>query len=47
MVKKYDEKERKMVLSVKILEKRLEKENMREFLDKQGESSVTLKDMIK
>jgi small subunit ribosomal protein S1 len=46
-VKKYDEKERKMVLSVKILEKRLEKENMREFLDKQGESSVTLKDMIK
>lgn len=45
-VKKYDDRERKMILSVKMLTKRLEKQNMNEFLNKQGNASVTLKDIM-
>lgn len=46
-VKKYDEKDRKMIVSIKMLSKRQEKENMKEFLKKQGDASVTLKDIMK
>lgn len=46
-IKKYDDKERKMIVSVKILTKRQEKENMKDFLEKQGDASVTLKDIMK
>jgi small subunit ribosomal protein S1 len=45
-VKKYDDRERKMILSVRQLTKRLEKQNMSEFLNKQGNASVTLKDIM-
>ncbi len=45
-VRKYDDRERKMILSVKMLSKRLEKENMKDFLNKQGDASVTLKDIM-
>jgi ribosomal protein S1 len=46
-VKKYDDRERRMIASIKSLEKRQEKDNMKEFLTKQGESSVTLQDIMK
>jgi small subunit ribosomal protein S1 len=46
-IKKYDDKERKMIVSVKMLTKRQEKENMKDFLEKQGDASVTLKDIMK
>lgn len=45
-VKKYEERERKMIVSVRMLTKRLEKENMKEFLSQQGDATVTLKDII-
>ncbi len=45
-VKKYDERDRKMIISIKMLNKRQEKENMKEFLHKQGDSTVTLKDLF-
>lgn len=46
-VKKYDERDHQMIISVKILNRRQEKENMREFLDKQGNASVTFQDLMK
>ncbi|MCP5464213.1 MAG: 30S ribosomal protein S1 [Deltaproteobacteria bacterium] len=46
-VKKFDDRDRKMVVSVKMLVKRQERENMKEFLDKQGDASVTFQDLMK
>lgn len=46
-VKKYDERDHKMIISVKNLQRRQEKENMRDFLDKQGDASVTFQDLMK
>ena len=45
-VKKFDERDQKLIASVKTLQKKQEKENMKEFLDKQGDASVTLKDVV-
>ncbi len=45
-VKKYDDRDCKMIVSVKMLSKRQEKENMKEFLNKQGDASVTFKDIM-
>lgn len=45
-VKKYDDRDRRMMGSIKSLNRKQEKENMKEFLDKQGDSSVTLKDIM-
>jgi ribosomal protein S1 len=45
-IKKFDERERRLVVSVKMLNKRQEKESMRDFLKQQGDSSVTLGDML-
>lgn len=45
-VKKYDDRDRRMVASIKSLTRKQEKENMRDFLDKQGDSSVTFKDLM-
>lgn len=46
-VKKFDERERRLIASIKSLEKKQEKESMKEFLNKQGDSSVTLSDLMK
>lgn len=46
-VKKFDDHERQMVVSVKMLTRKQEKQNMKEFMEKQGDSSVTLKDVFK
>lgn len=46
-VKKYDDRDRKMIVSVKMLTKRQEKESMKDFLNKQGDASVTFKDIMK
>ncbi|HLD45832.1 MAG TPA: 30S ribosomal protein S1, partial [bacterium] len=45
-VKKYEDRDRKMIVSVKMLTRRQEKENMSEFLNKQGDASVTFKDIM-
>lgn len=45
-IKKYDDRDRKMILSVKMLTRNEQKENMKDFLDKQGEASVTLGDIL-
>lgn len=45
-VKKFDERDRQLIASIKTLTKKQEKENMKEFLNKQGDSSVTLKDVL-
>lgn len=45
-VKKYEERDRRMIVSVKMLNKKQEKESMKDFLDKQGDSSVTFKDIM-
>jgi small subunit ribosomal protein S1 len=46
-VKKYDDRERRMIASIKSLESKHEKDNMKEFLNKQGDASVTLQDIMK
>lgn len=46
-IKKYDDRDRKMIASIKSLEKKQEKDNMKEFLTKQGDASVTLQDIMK
>lgn len=46
-VKKYDDRDRCMVTSIKSLEKRNEKESIKEFMAKQGDSTVTLLDVMK
>lgn len=46
-VKKFDEKSMKAVLSVKAYEKSQEKQNLKDFQQKQGEASVTLEDAFK
>lgn len=46
MVKKLDEKAKTIVASIKNYEKSLEKQNMKEFLTKQGSSSVKLEDTL-
>ncbi|MBF0106611.1 MAG: 30S ribosomal protein S1 [Deltaproteobacteria bacterium] len=46
-VKKYDDRDRKMIVSVKNLNKKLEKENMKDFLDRQGDAKVKLFDIMK
>lgn len=45
-VKKFDDRDRRMFASIKSLVRKQEKENMRDFLDKQGDASVTLKDIM-
>lgn len=45
-VKKYDDRDQKMIVSIKMLSKKQQKENMKEFLDKQGDASVTFKDIM-
>lgn len=45
-VKKYEDRDRRMVVSVKSLSRKQEKENMKDFLSKQGESSVKLFDVF-
>lgn len=46
-VKKHDEGERQIILSIKSYQKGMEKENMKDFLNKQGDSSVRLQDVMK
>ncbi|MBI2339973.1 MAG: 30S ribosomal protein S1 [Deltaproteobacteria bacterium] len=46
-VKKVDPRENRVLLSVKTYEKAQEKEHMKEFLSKQGDSSVKLQDIAK
>lgn len=46
-IKKIDEQDHKILLSVKIYEKNQEKKNIKEFLSKQGDASVKLKDTFK
>ena len=46
-IKKIDEKDHKVILSVKIYEKNQEKKDIKEFLSKQGDASVKLKDAFK
>ena len=46
-IKKYDDRERRMIASIKSFEKKQEKDNMKDFLNKQGDSSVTLQDLMK
>lgn len=46
-VKKYDERDRRMIISIKTLSRKQEKENMKDFLSKQGEASVKLFDIVK
>jgi len=46
-IKKFDDKDRQMIVSVKMLVKKQQKENMKDFLDQQGDDSVTLKDVFK
>jgi small subunit ribosomal protein S1 len=46
-VKKYDDRDRRMIASIKTLERRQEKDNMKDFLNKQGDASVTLSDLMK
>lgn len=45
-VKKYDDRDRRMIVSVKALIKKQEKESMKEFMNKQGDASVTFKDIM-
>lgn len=45
-VKKFDDRDRRLFASIKSLVRKQEKENMRDFLDKQGDASVTLKDIM-
>lgn len=47
MVKKFDEREKRVVLSVKAMEKAEEKKSLKEFKSKQGDVAVTLKDALK
>lgn len=46
-VKKLDERQKKVILSMKALEKSQEKHHMKEFLAKQGDATVKLEDTIK
>ena len=46
-VKKYDDRDRVMIASIKTLERKQEKDNMKDFLSKQGDASVTLQDLMK
>jgi len=46
-VKKIDDRDRRLVLSIKGLQRRMEKDNMKDFLNKQGDASVTLSDLMK
>lgn len=47
LVKKYDDRERKMIISLKALQKHQEKQNMKQFLEDQGNSKVTFQDLLK
>lgn len=46
-VKKHDEHERRLVLSIKAYQKIMEKEDMNDFLSKQGDATVRLQDIMK
>lgn len=46
-VKKFDEKAKQVILSIRALEKSEEKANMKDFLSKQGNASATLADALK
>lgn len=46
-VKKFDERAKRVVMSVKTFEKSQEKKAVKEFHEKQGDSSVKLKDAVK
>lgn len=47
LIKRYDDRDRKMIISVKALHKKEEKESMKEFLKEQGDATVTLQDIMK
>lgn len=47
MVKRVDDRERRLIVSMKALQRKEEKDNMREFLKEQGDSTVTLQDIMK
>lgn len=47
LVKRFDDRDRKMIVSIKALQKKEEKDNMREFLKEQGDATVTLSDIMK
>ncbi len=46
-VKKHDDHERRLILSVKAYQKIMEKEDMKDFLSKQGDATVRLQDIMK
>ena len=46
-VKKFDEKAHRFILSVKSYEKSSEKEDLKDFMKKQGSATVKLKDAVK
>ncbi len=46
-VKKHDDRDRRVILSIKNHQKNLEKEDMKEFLAKQGDATVRLEDIMK
>lgn len=47
LVKKFDDRDKKIIGSLKSLAKAEQKENMKDFMESQGEAKVTLQDLIK